>query len=385
MAYLKAYLTDKGTKYIILEQNRTIANLGYCTQKEAEKALKQVSQEIARQKLNRKFHIKDTELVFSGYLNIYMDSYLVRKAPNTRISEVKAIVRFKEFFGEIPLVEIQKTDIERYINWRLAYRKKNNQPVSPKSINVELGYLKLIFNKAVDDEYLDVSPYKTSIKFLRVDKPLPKYLTTQEFQTLLDTCSPHLRSIILLDGLTGLRKGELLNLKFSDIDFNRKVLTVVSEPSRHTKNRQSCLVDLHPTALEELIFLRTNWPHPSHNKYLPRQAHQMDYVFCGVDGKPFKDLKSSFKRATRIAGFKDIKFHDLRKTFISWLAQTGSHPKVAMRLAGHSDVKITMDVYTGVGRDELKAGINRLPSFESSRKLKVMKGGKDRERDDVTE
>ena len=374
MAYLRSYHTQKGIKYLIREGSKDIANLGYCTRREAEKSFKQVSQEIARQKLNRKFHLRDDKLLFSDYLDIYIDNYLGRKAPETRISELKAIAKFKNLFGHIPLAELQKTDIEQYINWRLAYKKKNGDPVSPKSIEVELGYLKLILNKAVDDAYLNVSPYKPSIKAPKIDKPLPRFLTVQECQTLLDTCSAHLRSILLLDVLTGLRKGELLRLKFSEIDFDRKVIAVVSEPNRHTKNRRSRLIDLHPTALEELRFLTTNWPHPSLNKYLPRQKHQIEYVFCHEDGNPFKEIKRSFGRAKRIAGLEGIKFHDLRKTFVSWLAQTGTHPKVAMMLAGHSDVKITMDVYTGISRDEMKQAINSLPSFDSSKKLRVISG-----------
>jgi len=370
MAYLKAYHTAKGTKYLILEQGKTIANLGYCSRKEADKILRQLSQEIARQKLSRKFHLRDDRLLFSSYLDEYIDTYLVRKAKNTINSELQAIAELKAFLGNIPLTLLSKRDIEDYINHRLnTGRKRDGKPLSPESINLELRYLRGILNKAVEDGYIDGSPFK-GVKFLRTNKPVPEYLSPEEFQRFLDKCPVHLRAIVFIDVLTGLRKGELLNLKFQDIDFDRGYIKVTN-----TKGKRDRIVELNDEALEELRFLRENYPHPRLNRYLPREPHQREYVFCNPEGKPYQDIRASFNTALKQAGLPRITLHTLRKTYLSWLARAGVHPKIAQMLAGHSDIGITMDIYTGVGRQEIREAVNNLPRIASGRRgnLRVIK------------
>ena len=371
MAYLRSYHTKKGIKYLIREGTKDIANLGYCTNREAEKALKQVSQEIARQKLNRKFHLRDDKLLFSFYLDEYINTYLVRKSKNTISSELQAIEEFRPILGNIPLSLMGKKDIEDYINQRLnAGRKRDGKPLSLNSINLELRYFRGILNKAVGDGYIDVSPFN-GVKFFKTNKPVAKYLTPEEFQRFLEVSPAHLKAIIFIDVLTGLRKEELFNLKFEHIDFDKAYIEVIN-----TKGKRDRIVELNDDALEELRYLKEHYPHPRLNRYLSREPHQRYYVFCNPEGKPYRDIRTSLNTALKKATLPKIDLHTLRKTYLSWLAQTGAHPKIAQMLAGHSDIGITMNVYTAVGREDMRKAVNNLPRIASGRRgsLRLLKG-----------
>ncbi|MCP5467932.1 MAG: tyrosine-type recombinase/integrase [Deltaproteobacteria bacterium] len=85
-------------------------------------------------------------------------------------------------------------------------------------------------------------------------------------------------------------------------------------------------------------------------------------LFCHEDGKPLKSVQCGLKRLFRKLGFHGVSPHSLRMTFCSLLARQKVHPKVAQQLLGHSDVRLTMDIYTEVDDRQKIAAVQSLPT-----------------------
>lgn len=136
---------------------------------------------------------------------------------------------------------------------------------------------------------------------------------------------------------------------------------------------------------EELTFLKDYLPlHGYEAKseegikdYRPREAHQTGFVFCHKDGSKVACIRLSLTRAFKKHGIQGVTPHGLRKTFCSLLARQKVHPKVAQTLMGHSDVSLTMRVYTEVDDDQLKEAVNLLPSMQEMKrsKFQILPGG----------
>ncbi|WP_242825688.1 MULTISPECIES: tyrosine recombinase XerC [Clostridium] len=84
-----------------------------------------------------------------------------------------------------------------------------------------------------------------------------------------------------------------------------------------------------------------------------------DLVFCSIYGKYLNcsNLRKRFKKVITNAGLQDRKFHDLRHTFVTRLLELGEEPKTVQELLGHSNISITLDIYSCAGRYEEKSGI----------------------------
>jgi integrase len=138
----------------------------------------------------------------------------------------------------------------------------------------------------------------------------------------------HLTPLVLLALNTGLRKGEIFGLRWSDINFGRALLVVRGEGA---KSGQSRYVPLNAEAIRVL----TDW----RGFITPEPVH----VFPGrQDGEPLDDIKKAWApllKQAKIAGFT---FHDLRHTFASKLVMAGVDLNTVRELLGHADIKMTL-------------------------------------------
>ena len=144
-----------------------------------------------------------------------------------------------------------------------------------------------------------------------------------EIRALLRVCSDHIRSIVVTALNTGMRRSELLNLRWPDVDLKNRKITVIN-----AKNNESRVIPINQTLYQELFAL-----------YKKVKA---EYVFSGRNGRPFKDIKKGFYSALKKAGIKDFRFHDLRHTFGSHLVMQGVDLRTVQQVMGHKDIKMTM-------------------------------------------
>ncbi len=185
----------------------------------------------------------------------------------------------------------------------------------------------------------------------------------EQAQTLLATVRGHKwEALFTLALATGMRRGELIALKWQDINLKTGTLQVVrvltrvptnmpkrehvyveAEPKTQ-KSRRSVLIA--PFALEALKEHRVRQLEAKLKAGPFWQEH--DYVFCTLHGTHLgpNHVVEEFKLLLKKAGLPDIRFHDLRHSAATLLLSLGVHPKIVQELLGHTQISMTMDVYS---------------------------------------
>lgn len=189
-------------------------------------------------------------------------------------------------------------------------------------------------------------------------------LTVEQVRKLLEVTKGHyMEALFKLALATGMRRGELMGLKWQDVDFNtgmlqvRRILTripskmegkgfIESEPKTKSSRRSVVIASFALDALREHRWRQLD----AVKKAGPLWQHH-DYVFCtsiGTHINPTTDMLEPLNELLEKAGLPHIRFHDLRHSAASLLMSQGVHPKVVQELLGHSTIGMTMDVYSHV-------------------------------------
>jgi len=278
------------------------------------------------------FDVKKTPSVtFESLVAEYLTWAKANK--KTWMTDALYLRRFsREWPGKL-LREITPYLVDQYKAKRSQeHHHRANRLITGHTVNHELACLKTVFNKAMAWEKAQANPVQ-GIKFYKVDHlGLSRYLSLQEIDTLLKACqetTAHLWAVVMLALQAGMRRGELLALKWADVDYRANMLHV-----RQSKSGKSRAIPLNEQALEALRACVT----------VQRlvEAHESPYVFCKASGEPFVNIKRSFMRACRVAGIKQFRFHDLRHTFASHLAIRGVSLYKISQLLGHKSTEMTM-------------------------------------------
>jgi integrase len=190
-------------------------------------------------------------------------------------------------------------------------------------------------------------------------------LTTEQMQQLLATVRGHKwEALFTLALATGMRRGELLGIKWQDINFEAGLLQVRRVLSRVPTNmpeREHVYVEAEPKtqksrrgvmiapfALDALKKHRVSLLEAKLKAGVFWQEY--DYVYCTLHGTHLNPnhVVEEFKKVLVRAGLPDIRFHDLRHSAATLLLSLGIHPKVVQELLGHTQISMTMDVYSHV-------------------------------------
>ena len=210
---------------------------------------------------------------------------------------------------------------------------KRAEEVKKCSVDRNLQVLRRLFNWCIEQGLAVENPVKR-VKFFRADTRRLRYLTKDEFARLLEaagkvTRSPHLGAAIALAVFTGLRRGNLLGLRWEWIDWTNRVVRVPT-----TKSGKPLAIPLNATAHD---VLRGLWE---------ASARDAPYVFAHAkgpnSGEAVHDLKKGFHAALADAGIEDFRWHDLRHTFASWLVMRGASVRAVGELLGHHTMQMTM-------------------------------------------
>ncbi|MFI5298801.1 MAG: tyrosine-type recombinase/integrase [Polyangiales bacterium] len=276
---------------------------------------------------------EERRILFPALADEYLAWARPRKAKHTVEDEESAIRRFKIRFTGIAS-KIIRSDIERFLSDRLTTDK-----IGPCRHNKDLKFLRLIFTKAQEWGYSRRNP-TLGIKRLKEPPGRVRFLTTEERDALLAACPERLRTIVLIALNTGLRKSELLTLRWHDLDFKNRMIRV--ERSKNGERR-----DVPMTGTVHDLFQR-----------IPRRVDTA-YVFANPDGTPQADTKTAWGNALRRSGIQDFTFHDLRHTFASNLVMNGVDIRTVQTLLGHKDITMTMR-YAHLSPEHLRDAISVL-------------------------
>jgi integrase len=230
----------------------------------------------------------------------------------------------KPFFGAMLLRAVTSGDVQRYVDKRTTQPAfHRGRSVRPATINRELGFLSGIFSEAERRGYVERNPVR-GIALLPERNDKLRWLTEEEEGRLLAYCPTFLRPIVLLAIHTGMRRGEILNLKRVDLNFKDGLIRVAD-----TKNHKVRYIPMNVKAREIL-------------DQTP-EVLGVPFVFVNPEsGDRYVDTTHAFLRACRCAGITGLRFHDLRHTFASRLAQAGIPLNNIRELMGHGSMQMVL-------------------------------------------
>ena len=228
------------------------------------------------------------------------------------------------------------------------------------TVNRKIGSISGVFSRAVEWEYIGTHPL-AKLKQLKVDSlGLVRYLDTDEAKRLreaLDTrqdeiraeresanqwradrgkqqmqsllqlpFTDHLKPMVLVSLNTGMRRGELFDLKWSAVNFSTNTITATGDTTKTNDTR-------HIPMNKETVSVLEHWK---------KQAGKSRYVFPNQEGGRLEDVKSAWLRLLERAKIHGFRWHDMRHDFASRLVMAGVPLNTVRDLLGHSDIKMTL-------------------------------------------
>ncbi|MCP2051530.1 UNVERIFIED_ORG: integrase [Pseudomonas fluorescens] len=228
------------------------------------------------------------------------------------------------------------------------------------TVNRKMGSISGVFSRAVEWEYIDTHPL-AKLKQLKVDsKGVIRYLAADETKRLRDALdarqdemrderesanawrtdrhrepmpsllglpfTDHLKPMVLVSLNTGMRRGELFDLKWTAVNFDTKTITVAGATTKTSDTR-------HIPMNKETIGVLEAWK---------KQVSKSPYVFPGQGGGRFEDVKSSWLKLLVRAQIVGFRWHDMRHDFASRLVMAGVPLNTVRDLLGHADIKMTL-------------------------------------------
>jgi len=284
---------------------------------------------------------------------------------------LKAIGDYNPFPGkqiqlrDLKLSEVTEKMISEYIGFRLSQVKyicresAEKKCVQPPTVNREISCLKHIFNKAIEWNYLSSNPAR-KIKKFKEGNGMTRYLEKTEISKLIEACgtlkrAKYLKSVVITAINTGMRRGEILNLKWKDIDFSKGLIYIST-----SKNGESGYVPMNSVVVQTL---KENYPINNTDD----QRFLNEHVFMS-GGKPLTEIRTAFKRALKVAGIESLRFHDLRHTAASHLIMNGVDLVTVKEILRHKCISQTLR-YSHLSSEHKRNAVESLCGGENARKV----------------
>jgi integrase len=252
--------------------------------------------------------------------------------------------------GRLVMCKVSAFDITNFIE------TMKHKDLAPGTINRALVLLRYAYKLAQrwQEPGVNLNVW-LSIKQLKVDNRIERYLTPEQSANLLhhvkDSLNPQLVFIVAFLIYTGARKREVLEAKWSDINFDQ---------GSWKKSNKVRHLPLSEGALETLSAVRDK----STCQHSGLRVNQNDFIFANPStGKPFSSFFYSWDKARTQAGMADLRVHDLRHSFASFLVNAGRSIYEVKELLGHADIKTTSR-YAHLSQESLKAAVSVVPKLK---------------------
>ncbi len=284
---------------------------------------------------------------FSAQIQEYI---LTNLSKQTSSIYVRSLRFLQESVGDIEIRFLTTQHIEKM-------KQDRCKKVRNVTVNVNLRTIRAALNLATDWGLIENNPARRC-KLLRVPVQDPVFLRLDEFLLLLKSVADGaFRRLFVLAVLTGLRRGEIANLCWEDLDFNRRCIRVRNRSTHTVKGMHPRTILMHSRVAD--IFQPIKQP--------------SGYVFLGSKGRPINppSITNKFKDYVRKCGLPDkLHFHSLRHTYASWLVQQSVPIYEVQKLLGHRSIATT-EIYAHLEDEGLRHSIERLsmPTSEISNNL----------------
>ncbi|MCM1270244.1 MAG: site-specific integrase [Ruminococcus flavefaciens] len=342
------YVTDENGKRVQKWKG------GYKTKKEAEADLKIYQ---AKAELNQ--IIPTNSLTVEKYICKWFDLHKKMLEPNTINGYYTNIHKhIIPSIGKIKLKDLKPTTLEQFY-----ISLMEEKGLSAKTVKYIHNVLKTSLKSAVDDRLLDTNVCLKA-KTPKVPKFKGELLSKEQLKTLFEALNgDRYETEIKLAATLGLRRGEVLGLKFSDLNTEKHTLHIqrqVSITRDNTKDKHESYYGLKSLKSEssnrvlyisediEDLILRKQIYNNAQKENLGTEYHDYGLICCSDNGEPMspQTLYHAFKRIIKICGFPNsVRFHDLRHSYATLCIDLNVPIKVISQALGHSSTAVTDEVY----------------------------------------
>jgi integrase len=275
----------------------------------------------------RFFDVKtENKTTFKELLDAYVEKVKDQRFYQTSVCYFIPVLK-KRFEGKL-LSEIDYKALEDFRDERKKTSTQHGTPRSERTVNIEMSVLRRMFRKGVKWGMVEKNPFENADDlFFKENNHRERALTEDEVKRLIDACPKYLKPIVIAAVYTGLRKSDIFNLKWRDIDLKKGLIRL--EEAKTGKTRNIVLNSDMITLLQSLPV-------------------KCQYVFPNKHGKPFKDIKRSFETALKEAKIEQsddrrhkIVFHTLRHTCVSLLTERGADTTAVKNYVAHASEEMT--------------------------------------------
>jgi len=332
------------------------------------------------------------DILLSNYLLIWLNQKKLVLRNSTLESYAYKIGRIREYFvkNDIKVKDVSPQVIDRYLKYCLIYGKTNQktherEPLQVRTVRDYKNVLSNVFSQAVIDGICSCNPVQGIVVHGKKNKEFEEeyiFLSESEIGELLafmKTNYPRLLAITFIGIYYGLRRSELLGLKWDAIDFKKRTITV-----NHTVVRQKTInaedsvktsssrrtLSLFDSA--EKCFIQEKRKQETNRAFFGNAYRNTDgYVFTWEDGHTYDPnyISRSFARATAEFGRPEITLHKLRHTCASLLISKRWDAKRVQYWLGHSDIKTTLNIYAHYDKHRLNSNVDDLNDLTSGSEI----------------
>jgi len=303
--------------------------------KEAEKIENAFKYKLQQQQ-NGVIPKEEKKFSFNRLCDVFLDYSKINKKSYNQDKSRVALIR--DFFKNRRYIQdIKADDIEKF----KAYLLTKN--LSKTTVNRYLEVLSKMFNIAVNNEWILINPIKRDMKFPLKNYKV-RYVTVNEDNAIFNACSEDFKPLYITALNTGLRKANIRLLKWENINLKYRIIEL-------TENKGNKHIKIYINDILYDLFKR-----------LPKTS---EYIFINSrTGKPFSDegMRDEWNRTKQKAKVHDLRFHDLRHTVGTRLAEQGVPVPVIKEILAHSDIRTTMR-YVHSSSSQMVNAMNVLSSY----------------------
>lgn len=315
---------------------------------------------------------KDTKLTVANWVDIWVGEILpASDRKQTTQENYRFVVRhiLDDPMAKKELSQVLPSDISK-LQHRLRKIGK-----APTTVNKVYTVLKIIFDAAITERRITESPF-VYVKRPKENRKEAEFFTREELISFLEAAKDdRLYVAMQLCAQTGLRRGEAMGLRWADIDFDNNKLrvektlaTTCGGPYLTSPKTDASLRRLTLNSDMKALLLSHRIAQKEEAKIAGSKFLDKDFVFSTRTGEPLdpNNFYRSVKRVCRKAGLPERGPHVLRHTFATLLLEDGIPIHVVSRILGHTNIRITVDIYGHLSDDGQEAAMNRIQGLISS-------------------